>query len=591
MKRSQTLPALLSLALGLLLLSSAPSISANSPKPGSACSKQGITKNYKGMTYKCIKLGKKLVWNKGFAIKTASSNPTPSPTATLLSSPLSLCEIREDNAFRKSNGQVIGGFPDIQTYLPKSGTINVALIPIDWADLPGESDWKKRVQDQIVIYNDYWKTVSGNKLKFNWTIQENWIRLPGVSRDYFVPFSEAHPETERFFEKVVPVVDTKFDFSKTDIVHFIAPIEQNIIPETTQAFPWSMINHPLKKVQAMTIVGKFFDSETMGERRTYWSYWAHETGHFLQLAHLGNARGTFPMQGLDLMGIQDGPSRTLSGWWRFLSGWLEPEQILCLPKQRVSNFDVTLLPLDSGAGGVKLIVIPLSDSEALLVESRRQGKFDMKGASNYQNGVLVYKYNAKVGHSQDFLTPFAPPSNVEDEEAWTGRVRYVMRQEDYVSEGGIEIEFKSSTDLFDRVTLRQAGAVKRPTPKPQPSPTTIDFGRVPEMSGGITRLSEFTGQAEYWGRYFNSYRIYVTKKSDPSSIPVFDSGYVNDYRFPVRVTLTNLSCSRDLFAVVRFYSGLNGTGQVFNEPGQENQLSAVELRDGKCFGGFNNNGN
>lgn len=578
-----------------LLFTSLPTYSAPSPKPGATCTKQGITKDYKGKTYKCIKSGKKLVWNKGLAIKTATSKPTttpsPTPIATLLSSPLSICEIREDNSFRKLNGQVIGGFPDKQTYLPKSGTINIALIPIDWADLPGESDWAKRVQDQIVIFNDYWKTVSGNKLRFDWTIQSNWIRLPGASRDYYVPYSEAHPETERFFEKIVPVVDTKFDFSKIDIIHFIAPKEQNIIPETTQAFPWSMVNHPLKKVQAMTMVGKFFDAETMGERRTYWSYWAHETGHFLQLAHLGNGRGSFPMQGLDMMGMQDGPSRTLSGWWRFLSGWLEPEQILCLPKQRVSDFDVSLRPLDSEGDGIKLIVIPLSDSEALLVESRRQGKFDMKSASNYQNGVLVYKYNAKMGHSQDFLTPFAPPSSVEDEEAWTGRVRYVMRQKDYVSEGGIEIEFKSSTDSIDRVTLRQTGAVTRPTPKPQPSPTTTDFGRVPEMSGGITRISEFTGLAEYWGRFFNSYRIYVTKKSDPLSTPIFDTGYVNDYRFPVRVTLANLSCSRDLFAVVRFYSGLNGTGQVFNEPGQENQLSAVELREGKCFGGFNNNGN
>ena len=141
----------------------------------------------------------------------------------------------------------------------------------------------------------------------------------------------------------------------------------------------------------------------------------------------------------------------------------------------------------------------------------------MKGASNYQNGVLVYKYNAKLGHLQDFLVPFAPPSSIEDDEAWTGRVRYVMKEKDFVNEGGIEVEFKSSTGSVDKVSLRRSGVITRPSPKPQPSPTTTDFGRIPEMSGGITRLSEFTGQAEYWGRFFNSYRIYVTKKSDPSS--------------------------------------------------------------------------
>jgi len=482
---------------------------------------------------------------------------------------------------------VIGGFPGKATHVLKKGTINVALIPIDWADLPGESDWQNRVRDQISEFNDYWKMISENKVKFAWSVQSSWIRMPGASRDYSVPYSEANPETTRFFEKVVPVVDAKFDFSGIDIVHFIAPKAQEIFPESTQVLnPQGMTNHPLKKVKAMTIVGKFFDSETMGEKRTYWSYWAHEQGHIFEFAHLGNPRGSFPMQGLDLMGMQDGPSRTLSGWWRFLSGWLEPEQILCLPKERVTNVEVLLRPIDTEGSGQKLIVIPLSSTEALVVESRRKTKFDIQNRQNL-DGVLVYKYDSKLGHLQDFLVPFAPPSSSEDEDAYTGQVRYVMKVKDFVTEGGVEVEFVSSTGSFDRVRLTAAGSTVRPTPKPQPSPTTIDFGRVPEMSGGIVRLTEFTGRAEYWGRYFNSYRIFVTKKSDPSSTPIFDTGFVNDYRFPVRVTLTNLTCSRDLVAVVRFYSGLNGNGKVFNELGQENQLSSVELRDGKCLGYFN----
>lgn len=595
-----------------LITTSLPSISASPIKAGATCAKQGSTKSYKGEKFTCIKSGKKLVWSKGKVEKQAAPastpaptpistssaipqpvpSPTPSPSLTITSavssSPIALCEIKEDNSFRRTNGSVIGGFPGKATIVDKKGTINVAIIPIDWADLPGERDWENRVTDQISLFNDYWKMVSGDNIKFKWTLQKNWIRLPGISRDYSVPYSEAMPETVKFFEKVVPVVNAQFDFTGIEIVHFIAPKAQEIFPESTQVLnPQGMRNHPLKEVKAMTMVGKFFDLETMGERRTYWSYWAHEQGHIFEYAHLGNPRGSsFPMQGLDLMGIQDGPSRTLSGWWRFLSGWLEPEQILCLPKERVTKVEVLLRPIDRDGVGSKLIVIPLSTSEALVVESRRKTKFDIQNRQNL-DGVLVYKYNAKLGHLQDFLTPFAPPSSSEDEDAYTGQVRYLMKVGDFVVESGIEIEFDSQSGSFDKVVLSLSGSTVRPTPKPQPSPTTTDFNRVPEMSGGIERLSESTGRAEYWGRFFNSYRIYVTRKSDPSSTPVFDTGYVNDYRFPVRVILTNLTCSRDLFAVVRFYSGLNGTGKSFAEPGQENQLSSVELRDGKCYGSFN----
>ena len=52
---------------------------AKTPKSGASCTKLGIAKDYKGKTYKCIKSGKKLVWNKGVAIKTATPTPTPTP--------------------------------------------------------------------------------------------------------------------------------------------------------------------------------------------------------------------------------------------------------------------------------------------------------------------------------------------------------------------------------------------------------------------------------------------------------------------------------------------------------------------------------
>jgi len=79
----------LSLALSLSLISA---YSATPPKAGSVCSKQGITKIYKGKRFTCIKSGKKLVWSKGVVIVVApkpSATPiaTPSPTPSASPSP------------------------------------------------------------------------------------------------------------------------------------------------------------------------------------------------------------------------------------------------------------------------------------------------------------------------------------------------------------------------------------------------------------------------------------------------------------------------------------------------------------------------
>lgn len=82
----------LSLFLSLSLI---PAYSATPPKAGSLCSKQGITKTYKGKAFKCKKVRGKLVWSKGKVVKQAAPvlsamptpTPTPSPTPTLTASP------------------------------------------------------------------------------------------------------------------------------------------------------------------------------------------------------------------------------------------------------------------------------------------------------------------------------------------------------------------------------------------------------------------------------------------------------------------------------------------------------------------------
>jgi len=65
----------------LSLFLSLPLIPANAAaKAGGTCSKAGITSVAASKTYKCIKSGKKLVWNKGVAVTASKPTPTTTPT-------------------------------------------------------------------------------------------------------------------------------------------------------------------------------------------------------------------------------------------------------------------------------------------------------------------------------------------------------------------------------------------------------------------------------------------------------------------------------------------------------------------------------
>jgi hypothetical protein len=73
---------LLALLITALTLAFIQPVALAAVKPGTACKVLGKISTSSGIKYTCVKSGKKLVWNKGVAVKKATPTPTPTPTAT-----------------------------------------------------------------------------------------------------------------------------------------------------------------------------------------------------------------------------------------------------------------------------------------------------------------------------------------------------------------------------------------------------------------------------------------------------------------------------------------------------------------------------
>jgi hypothetical protein len=95
---------------------------------------------------------------------------------------------------------------------------------------------------------------------------------------------------------------------------------------------------------------------------------------------------------------------------------LQDEQIFCKESSSINNLKLTLVPLSSPEQGIKFVVIPLSKTKALLIESRRETKFSCS-TNPARDGVLVYLYDATLGHGENFLTPISPPGRVNQPDA------------------------------------------------------------------------------------------------------------------------------------------------------------------------------
>ncbi len=402
-------------------LLSMPAHAAQKVAVGASCKvkKQSVTNQ--DMTYTCVKKGKKLVWNKGVkAVVTKTPEvvtQTPEVAAMTYSNPtqqsskIEICKTNENNANRRGmQNALAAGFPSVTNLAIKTGTVKWALVPLDFTDIPGESNFRSRVNGQMAMLSDWFTTVSEGKFKVEWVVAEKWTTLPGKSSDYIIPFSDGpdrSPAIADFWKKAIAESDKNFDYTDIETVNFILPLSQTVVSETLQGFPWEQAvkNYVPEegKVSSFSIPGAFMNHPS----RQYWSYWAHEFGHAMGVPHIGSSRTPNPFLGLDLMSSQDGYTRELSGWLRFVAGWLDDEKVFCQEFSKLQSVDLTLVPLSSTSAGLKMVVIPISDSKTLVIESRRETKFSCKMPTQ-KNGVLAYLFDPTLGHGDNFLTPVGP---------------------------------------------------------------------------------------------------------------------------------------------------------------------------------------
>jgi M6 family metalloprotease-like protein len=383
-------------------------------------------------------------------LNSTNGNPVASvrkPLTSKISDPVEQCRIQEASQNRINYGDknfTQAGFP-VSRLTPNSGVVKWALIPIDFPDLKGEKNFRPRVNNQMKLLSEWYSTVSGGRLKVEWVVLDKWATLPGKSKDYEIARSMNlgdAPNGPKLFRAAMDAADPMFDFTGIQTVNFILPKGQKIILETSQGFPWDKEVQEYKSkegsIASFSIAGVFFDQP----KRNYWSYWAHEFGHAIALPHIGLSRGNIPpFNPWDLMGGQDGPARELSGWLRMLAGWLSDSQVYCKDLESIKSQTIELAPLSSKQSGYKLAIIRVSKTKSIMIESRRETKFSCRTQPG-RNGVLVYLYDAKLGHGEDFLVPITEPGRPSEHTGCNTAPHpdVLLRAGDRVTSNGLTIE-------------------------------------------------------------------------------------------------------------------------------------------------------
>jgi hypothetical protein len=131
--------------------------------------------------------------------------------------------------------------------------------------------------------------------------------------------------------------------------------------------------------------------------------------------HNQGLQGHAPNNGynLGIMTNQYGLSLPLSSWDTLIIDWQRENQFYCLQKENVKPTNIVLSPLEREEIGTKAIMIKLSKSQILVIESRRRDKWSsgykgFPGLPEGFYGVVTYKVDTTANPLYGVMEPDGP---------------------------------------------------------------------------------------------------------------------------------------------------------------------------------------
>lgn len=293
----------------------------------------------------------------------------------------------EDNSPDKSLGFPLPS-PEISASLKPN--FKILVVPVQFLDHRTKNRPAEDMADVVYGLSKFYERASSIPISFDWEIPDEYFLIERTIDSFNLDVKFAVGNNGSFWsvykpyiQAVIDRVDSQFDFSKYDAVIIEEPRtvtdkEQGLFIPNVQESPLSSEG----KVKRIMITGNDHLRDVQN--------WIHEFGHLLGLSDRNwntNTTMSFDL----LFGWYGVPE--LSVWNRWLLGVLRDQQIDCKVDQAASTH--LLQPVAWVGDFKKGVVVPISDHEVLVAESRRRQGYDVM-LGKESEGVIVYRVDTRA---------------------------------------------------------------------------------------------------------------------------------------------------------------------------------------------------
>ena len=337
------------------------------------------------------------------------------------------------------------GFPREASLMPSTGKVRNLFLFVDFPDNPSKSSSKKFADKYFTTAKKFLEDLSYGKMSLELTVSSKVFRINKNSASYKM-LIDGQGDAPGLVQDALSAADNEIDFKNFDLVTVLPPENTKNI-NTSGALTGGAESFKTKEKNFPSAIfigrNKLSDFTKPGFG---WSFYAHEFGHVLGITHPFKYTEGKPGPIWDLMGNGGTSVPEFIGWHRFILNWLGEKEIVCLSKDSKGTVEQTLKPLNSKEVGKKLLITPLSATQALVVEVRRQSTFD-KLTPN-ETGVLVYLVDVTKGDDQGIITIISSKTTTKDTQ-----ILGSLKPGEKVSYKGITIQVVSSNKSGDTIKV------------------------------------------------------------------------------------------------------------------------------------------
>ena len=319
-------------------------------------------------------------------------------------------------------GDITAGFPLPRFAVPAHGTMRVAVLFVDFPDIPAPHSTTREAEFGLPYAEQYLEAASYGALDIEFTPLHRWLRAEHNHDHYFGESGfSGYPSLNDVPDEAVRLADSDFDFTGYSVVMVVMPSSH-----FQGGNAGRNIDTQEGDVPGVVRINVFARDDAYDDPLPWGHLAAHELIHNLGLPDLYSLDGSYGLpdapSGKTWVNASFGPmglnasflvqphdsrlahvvhfpngarstrhSNTLRGfemlaWSRWQLGWLDATQIRCIAEPEAT---VVLAPVAAPGDGIAMAALPVSDTEVIVIESRRKLGYDAGWEYRWSNGAYT----------------------------------------------------------------------------------------------------------------------------------------------------------------------------------------------------------